>query len=97
MNKEQRDKAVLDFHKHEGFMVMIAGLKCGGVALNLTCANRCISMDLWWNCKSTAPIQTEIASLCLYRFRGTASVWSYFPHWPGKGDTFRETRSQKDS
>ena len=29
--------------------VMIAGLKCGGQGLNLTAANRVISIDLWWN------------------------------------------------
>lgn len=30
-------------------MYQIAGLKCGGQGLNLTCANRVIITDLWWN------------------------------------------------
>ncbi|RYP09982.1 hypothetical protein DL765_008251 [Monosporascus sp. GIB2] len=29
--------------------VKIVGLRCGGTALNLTCANRVISVDLYWN------------------------------------------------
>lgn len=29
--------------------ILIAGLKCGGQGLNLTAANRVISVDLWWN------------------------------------------------
>ena len=29
--------------------ILIAGLKCGGVALNLAIANRVIILDLWWN------------------------------------------------
>lgn len=27
----------------------LVGFRCGGVALNLTCANRAIQVDLWWN------------------------------------------------
>ncbi|KAI9778676.1 MAG: histone H3.1 [Peltula sp. TS41687] len=29
--------------------IIIAGLKCGGVALNLNVANRVLSIDSWWN------------------------------------------------
>jgi hypothetical protein len=28
---------------------MIASLKAGGTGLNLTMANKCILVDLWWN------------------------------------------------
>ncbi|KAL2760226.1 hypothetical protein ACRALDRAFT_2062131, partial [Sodiomyces alcalophilus JCM 7366] len=27
----------------------IASMRCGGQALNLTCANRVIMVDAWWN------------------------------------------------
>lgn len=29
--------------------LQIVGFRCGGVALNLACANRVIQVDLWWN------------------------------------------------
>jgi hypothetical protein len=49
MNLDQRHDAVKRFHTDPNIKIMIAGLKCGGQALNLTCANRVISIDLWWN------------------------------------------------
>jgi len=44
-----RTKAVQEFHSNPDIKLMIAGLKCGGQGLNLTVANRCVSLDLWWN------------------------------------------------
>jgi SNF2 family DNA or RNA helicase len=49
MTLDQRHASVKKFHTNPEIKIMIAGLKCGGQALNLTCANRVISMDLWWN------------------------------------------------
>ncbi|KAH8809176.1 SNF2 family N-terminal domain-containing protein [Xylogone sp. PMI_703] len=49
MDAEKRAKAVEVFHENPELKIMIAGLKCGGQGLNLTAANRCISLDLWWN------------------------------------------------
>jgi SNF2 family DNA or RNA helicase len=49
MGQDQRYEAINRFHKDPDVRIMIAGLKCGGQALNLTCANRVISIDLWWN------------------------------------------------
>lgn len=49
MNLEERHATVKKFHTDPNIKIMIAGLKCGGQALNLTCANRVISIDLWWN------------------------------------------------
>ena len=49
MNKQARVEAVKVFHDNPRVKILIAGLKCGGQGLNLTCANRVISVDLWWN------------------------------------------------
>jgi hypothetical protein len=49
MSLDLRHDTVKRFHTDPNIKIMIAGLKCGGQALNLTCANRVISVDLWWN------------------------------------------------
>jgi len=40
MNREERDKAVRVFMLSDKAPVMLMSLKCGGVGLNLTRANR---------------------------------------------------------
>ncbi|KFY29006.1 hypothetical protein V493_02602 [Pseudogymnoascus sp. VKM F-4281 (FW-2241)] len=49
MNMKQRTHSVEQFHTDKKIKIMIAVLKCGGVGLNLKCANRCITIDPWWN------------------------------------------------
>ncbi|KAH8116128.1 SNF2 family N-terminal domain-containing protein [Phellopilus nigrolimitatus] len=49
MSREKRDSAVRAFMKNNGARVMLMSLKCGGVGLNLTRANRVISLDLGWS------------------------------------------------
>jgi SNF2 family DNA or RNA helicase len=51
MNMKQRTNSVQRFHTDKNIKIMIAVLKCGGVGLNLNCANRCITIDPWWNRK----------------------------------------------
>ncbi|KAH8594411.1 SNF2 family N-terminal domain-containing protein [Bisporella sp. PMI_857] len=46
---EHRGHAVRRFQKDPSVKILIAGLKCGGLGLNFPWANRCISLDLWWN------------------------------------------------
>ncbi|PBP21187.1 hypothetical protein BUE80_DR007992 [Diplocarpon rosae] len=46
---EHRTKAISHFRNDKNTMILIAGLKCGGLGLNFPWANRCISLDLWWN------------------------------------------------
>ncbi|PVH71787.1 hypothetical protein DL98DRAFT_613085 [Cadophora sp. DSE1049] len=46
---EHRQKAIKRFRDDESAKILIAGLKCGGLGLNFPWANRCISLDLWWN------------------------------------------------
>ncbi|KAH8097049.1 SNF2 family N-terminal domain-containing protein [Cristinia sonorae] len=49
MSRNQRDVAVRVFMAKDRAMVMLMSLKCGGVGLNLTRANRVISLDLGWS------------------------------------------------
>ncbi|ESZ97694.1 hypothetical protein SBOR_1881 [Sclerotinia borealis F-4128] len=46
---EHRGKAIREFRTNDDIQILIAGLKCGGLGLNFPFANRCISLDLWWN------------------------------------------------
>ncbi|KAI9649741.1 hypothetical protein NHQ30_002322 [Ciborinia camelliae] len=46
---EHRTKAIKEFRNKDNIQILIAGLKCGGLGLNFPFANRCISLDLWWN------------------------------------------------
>ncbi|PQE14945.1 dna repair rad5 protein [Rutstroemia sp. NJR-2017a WRK4] len=46
---EHRTKAINKFKNSDTVNILIAGLKCGGLGLNFPFANRCISLDLWWN------------------------------------------------
>ncbi|KDQ60258.1 hypothetical protein JAAARDRAFT_205244 [Jaapia argillacea MUCL 33604] len=49
MNRAKRDQAVRVFMSKDKATVMLMSLKCGGVGLNLTRANRVISLDLGWS------------------------------------------------
>ncbi|TVY51440.1 Helicase-like transcription factor CHR28 [Lachnellula cervina] len=46
---EHRTKATKMFRDDPDIKILVSGLKCGGVGLNFPWANRCISLDLWWN------------------------------------------------
>jgi len=46
---DHRDRVVNMFRTNPEIKILIAGLKCGGVGLNFPWANRCISLDLWYN------------------------------------------------
>ncbi|EMD34880.1 hypothetical protein CERSUDRAFT_86316 [Gelatoporia subvermispora B] len=49
MNRRKRDQAVRVFMAKDKATIMLMSLKCGGVGLNLTRANRVISLDLGWS------------------------------------------------
>lgn len=49
MSRAMRDKAVRAFMSKDKATVMLMSLKCGGVGLNLTRANRVINLDLGWS------------------------------------------------
>jgi SNF2 family DNA or RNA helicase len=49
MRSEAREAALAAFRRTGGPKVILISIKCGGVGLNLTIANRVINMDLSWN------------------------------------------------
>ncbi|PQE17636.1 hypothetical protein CJF31_00007763 [Rutstroemia sp. NJR-2017a BVV2] len=49
MSQNERTDALKAFETTPEVTVLLIGLKVGGVGLNLTCANRAIMVDLWWN------------------------------------------------
>ncbi|KAG9306570.1 hypothetical protein G9A89_004767 [Geosiphon pyriformis] len=46
---QQRNEAINAFEERPDLNVMLVSLRCGGVGLNLTTANRVIMLDPWWN------------------------------------------------
>ncbi|KAI9743954.1 MAG: hypothetical protein M1818_002688 [Claussenomyces sp. TS43310] len=49
MTSDARNKAIDAFKDNPEITILIASLKSGGLGLNLTVANRMISLDPWWN------------------------------------------------
>ncbi|KAI8613212.1 SNF2 family N-terminal domain-containing protein [Chytriomyces sp. MP71] len=49
MSAEQRDNAVSTLQNDPDTNVILVSLKCGSLGLNLTCCNRVIIVDFWWN------------------------------------------------
>jgi SNF2 family DNA or RNA helicase len=49
MSLEARDQALQEFGQATGCCLLLASLKCGGVGLNLTMANKVVLVDPWWN------------------------------------------------
>ena len=44
-----RDKVIKEFGEDADMKIMIGSLKCGGIGLNLTMANKVVCIDLWFN------------------------------------------------
>lgn len=49
MAHDARSKSIADFGDDPSKKLLLASLKCGGMGLNLTMANRVICLDGWWN------------------------------------------------
>ncbi|KAJ3137907.1 hypothetical protein HK100_000314 [Physocladia obscura] len=49
MTAELRDQAVQTLKDDKDTNLILVSLKCGSLGLNLTCANRVIIVDFWWN------------------------------------------------
>jgi len=48
MITKQRENAIEEMKIGDKVQLMVAGLKCGGLGLNLNFANRIIIVDPWW-------------------------------------------------
>lgn len=60
MSRAMRDKAVRAFMSRDKATVMLMSLKCGGVGLNLTRANRVINLDLGACCSHILPLPSDL-------------------------------------
>ncbi|KAG7287136.1 hypothetical protein NEMBOFW57_006641 [Staphylotrichum longicolle] len=49
LTRGQKDAAIAKFQSDPGIKVLVPSIRCGGQALNLSFANRVISVDQWWN------------------------------------------------
>ncbi|RCH89099.1 hypothetical protein CU098_000185, partial [Rhizopus stolonifer] len=49
MGIKERADTVSKFYEDSEYKVLLVSTKCGSLGLNLTCANRVILMDIWWN------------------------------------------------
>ncbi|KAK2039230.1 SNF2 family domain-containing protein [Colletotrichum somersetense] len=49
LTSTEKVKAVDTFKTNPEVKILVASMKVGGQALNLTCANRVIQVDSWWN------------------------------------------------
>jgi hypothetical protein len=49
MSRDERDKTISLFMTDDRATVLLMSLRCGGVGLNLTRANRVINIDLGWS------------------------------------------------
>lgn len=49
MSREEKEDNLNVYRELDNVKVLVASLKCGGQGLNLTCANRVIMIDPWWN------------------------------------------------
>jgi SNF2 family DNA or RNA helicase len=68
MSHDSRDRAIKNFGDPlKGKRILLASLKCGGLGLNLTMANRVISLDPWWNYSvRNAPQDADYTWLTVY-------------------------------
>ena len=49
MNVKEREESIHEIKTNPEVTVILVSLKCGSLGLNLTCANRVVLMDVWWN------------------------------------------------
>jgi hypothetical protein len=70
MTATERDNAVQALQHDREINVILISLKCGSLGLNLTCANRVILLDQWWN-----PAVESQAIDRVHRFGQTRNVY----------------------
>lgn len=49
MSEASRNHSIAEFQENEDVKVLIATYKTGGFGVDLSKANKCILVDLWWN------------------------------------------------
>lgn len=69
---KKRDAALATLRADPDTTVLLCSLKCGALGLNLTCANRVVLLDPWWN-----PMVSEQAIDRVHRIGQTVDVDVY--------------------
>ncbi|KAG5366638.1 ATP-dependent helicase fft1 [Yarrowia sp. B02] len=69
---KKRDAALATLRTDPDTTVLLCSLKCGALGLNLTCANRVVLLDPWWN-----PMVSEQAIDRVHRIGQTVDVDVY--------------------
>lgn len=72
MPPKKRDAALATLRTDPDTTVLLCSLKCGALGLNLTCANRVVILDPWWN-----PMVSEQAIDRVHRIGQTVDVDVY--------------------
>ncbi|KAE8147933.1 SNF2 family N-terminal domain-containing protein [Aspergillus avenaceus] len=49
MSSGAREQSIDKFREEPGIQILIASLKAGGFGIDMSMANKCILVDLWWN------------------------------------------------
>jgi SNF2 family DNA or RNA helicase len=106
MRLDARDKAIQEFRNAKGACVLIASIRCGGVGLNLTMAQRVIIVDPWWNwaveeqayCRVYRIGQTEKTSLTRIYVRDTVDgkMFKMQKNKSAKIDAIMDPKGSKD-
>jgi transcription termination factor 2 len=72
MRPQKRDESLDRLRNDKSVKVLLCSLKCGALGLNLTCANRVVLLDPWWN-----PMISEQAIDRVHRLGQTTDVDVY--------------------
>ncbi|KAA8899930.1 hypothetical protein TRICI_006300 [Trichomonascus ciferrii] len=72
MRPQKRDESLERLRNDKSVKVLLCSLKCGALGLNLTCANRVVLLDPWWN-----PMISEQAIDRVHRLGQTTDVDVY--------------------
>lgn len=72
MTRPRREESLAELKTNPSVQILLCSLKCGALGLNLTCANRVVLFDPWWN-----PMINEQAIDRVHRIGQTVNVDVY--------------------
>jgi len=84
MSHAAREKALEVFKENPDCRILLAGLKVGGIGLNLTMASKVVIVDMWWNAsvEQQGMRNTGVQSTYFGMLLTTSSAMSGLPYRP---------------